>query len=85
MEKDCFIAHGAPIVLQERFSSDSVTEYICDECGSIAVKDNIKNKITCLNCKSEETTKVKLSYAFKLLTDEMKSMMISTSIKTNKD
>ena len=85
MEKDCFVAHGAPIVLQERFSSDSVTEDICTQCGTIAVRDNLKNKTMCLNCKSEETVKVRLSYAFKLLIDEMKSMMISASIKTNKD
>ena len=85
MEKDCFIAHGAPIVLQERFSSDSVTEHICTKCGTIAVRDNLKNKVICLNCKSEETVKVRLSYAFKLLIDEMKSMMISTSIQANKD
>ena len=85
MEKDCFIAHGAPIVLQERFSSDSVKEHICTECGTIAVKDHIKNKVVCLNCKSEENIEVRLSYAFKLLLDEMKSMMIAASIKTTKD
>jgi len=85
MEKDCFVAHGAPIVLQERFSSDSVRENICTQCGSIAVRDNLKNKVVCLSCKSEETAPVSLSYAFKLLLDEMKSMMIGASIEVEKE
>ncbi|MFP4116654.1 MAG: DNA-directed RNA polymerase subunit B [Candidatus Aenigmatarchaeota archaeon] len=77
MEKDCFIGHGASMTLKERFSSDEVTLPICKECGVIAVEDESKGEVRCPMCeKSEDVEEVEMSYAFKLLLDELKSMTI---------
>ncbi|MBW6451891.1 MAG: DNA-directed RNA polymerase subunit B [DPANN group archaeon] len=83
MEKDCFIAHGAPIVLRERFSSDMVIVPVCRECGVVAVDDKLKNKITCPVCKTSSKNNIvmtEMSYAFKLMLDELKSMTLYPKI-----
>ncbi|MBI5036303.1 DNA-directed RNA polymerase subunit B [Candidatus Micrarchaeota archaeon] len=78
MERDCFIGFGASSLLKERMidSSDKSTELVCTNCGSFAVHDKIKNKRYCPLCESSQTTEVEMSYAFKLLLDEMKSIGI---------
>jgi len=76
MEKDCLIAHGAVLALKERFSSDNITVPVCKECGIISIKNRVKNKYICPLCKSSEIIYVDTAYAFKLLLDELKSMMI---------
>ncbi len=84
MEKDCLLAHGAPILLKERFSSDEVEVPVCTKCGSIGYYDWKKNKMVCPICKKSKLVNVKMSYAFKLLTDELKSMMIFPRIRIGK-
>ncbi len=75
MEKDCFVAHGASLLLKERFDSDRTTIHICEECGMLAVHDSMRNKSYCTKCGANvEVTAVELSYAFKLLLDELKSL-----------
>lgn len=75
MEKDCFVAHGASLLLKERFDSDKTTIYICEECGMLAVHDTVRNKSFCTKCGANvEITAVELSYAFKLLLDELKAL-----------
>ncbi|MFH1257307.1 MAG: DNA-directed RNA polymerase subunit B, partial [Candidatus Micrarchaeota archaeon] len=78
MERDCFIGFGAASLLKERMieSSDKTTELICNKCGANAVFDKLKNKTTCPLCESTSFSEVEMSYAFKLLVDEMKSIGI---------
>ncbi|MCK5333326.1 MAG: DNA-directed RNA polymerase subunit B, partial [Candidatus Aenigmarchaeota archaeon] len=80
MEKDCLIAHGAAVTLKERFGADKTVVSICKECGIPAVVDYQKNKSQCPLCKGSKTVDVEMSYAFKLLLDEMRSMMIYPQI-----
>ena len=77
MEKDCFVAHGASLLLKERFDSDKTIVHVCEKCGMLAINDTFRNLRHCLKCGSNvEITAVELSYAFKLLMDELKSLCI---------
>ncbi len=83
MERDCFIGFGAASLLKERMidSSDRTMQLVCLKCGSLAVHDKIKNKRFCPLCQSAQTTEVEMSYAFKLLLDEMKAIGIFPQLK----
>ena len=81
MEKDCLVAHGASNLLKERFDSDKTIFYICEECGAIAIHDNYKNKSYCLRCGSSNVNTIEVGYAFKLLLDELRSLMIDPKLK----
>ncbi len=78
MERDCFIGYGAASLLKERMidSSDKTVELVCNKCGSLAVSDKIKGAVFCPLCESSSISEVEMSYAFKLLLDEMKSIGI---------
>lgn len=77
MEKDCLVAHGASLLLKERFDSDKTIVHICEECGMFGVYDDYRNKKFCPKCGANaEITAIELSYAFKLLLDELKSLCI---------
>ena len=77
MEKDTFVAHGASLLLKERFDSDKTTVPVCEKCGIIAVFDGFKNKAYCPMCKENtEISHIEISYAFKLILDEFKSLCI---------
>ena len=77
MEKDTFVAHGAALLLKERFDSDRTVVPVCENCGIIAIKDEFKNRSYCPIC-GENTTinDIEISYAFKLMLDEFKSLGI---------
>jgi len=74
MEKDTFIAHGASLLLKDRFDADKTIVPICENCGQIAVHDEYKNRDFCPMCEDSTVSNVEMAYAFKLFLDEMKSM-----------
>ncbi|MBR9699220.1 DNA-directed RNA polymerase subunit B [Candidatus Woesearchaeota archaeon] len=77
MEKDTFIAHGASLLLKERFDSDRTIVPVCEECGLIAVSDEFRNRSYCPLCgDTVEINNIDISYAFKLILDEFKSLGI---------
>ncbi len=77
MEKDTFVAHGASLLLKERFDSDRTIVPVCEECGIIAVRDDFKKRSYCPICgDSAEISSIEVSYAFKLILDEFKSLGI---------
>jgi DNA-directed RNA polymerase subunit B' len=77
MEKDTFVAHGASLLLKERFDSDKTIVPVCESCGLIAIHDEFKNRNYCNVCgENVEVSNVEISYAFKLLLDEIKSLGI---------
>ena len=77
MEKDCFVAHGASLLLKERFDSDKTIVHVCEDCGLLAIYDKFRNIEYCTKCGSNtKITAIELSYAFKLLLDELKSLGI---------
>ena len=81
MEKDCLIAHGAALLLKERFSSDRYKIPICQSCGLVAVEDFIKGKRFCPVCKKAKIADVEMAYAFKLMVDELKCLGIYPKMK----
>ena len=82
MEKDTFVAHGTSLVLKERFDSDKTIVPICEVCGLIAINDSRKETSFCPVCgENSEISNVEMSYAFKLMLDEMKSITIYPKLK----
>lgn len=77
MEKDTFVAHGASLLLKERFDSDKTIVPVCEQCGIIAIYNEFKNKSYCPVCGDNvEISNIEISYAFKLILDEFKSLGI---------
>ncbi|MBS3076223.1 DNA-directed RNA polymerase subunit B [Candidatus Pacearchaeota archaeon] len=81
MEQQALVAHGASLLLKERYDSDKVVLPICKNCGTIAVEDTIRNKTYCPICNSEEVEPVEVSYAFKLLLEELQGLHIKTKLE----
>jgi DNA-directed RNA polymerase subunit B' len=84
MERDVFIGHGAAMTLKERLLDESDREFIhvCGECGMSAVENVEQRRVYCPNC-AEETDihEIEMSYAFKLLLDEMKALGIAPRLE----
>ncbi|MCW3981478.1 MAG: DNA-directed RNA polymerase subunit B [Candidatus Bathyarchaeota archaeon] len=80
MERDCLIGHGAAMLLRDRLleESDKYLLYVCENCGYIGYYD-IKQRIyVCRICeKDAQISPVAISYAFKLLLQELMSLGIS--------
>lgn len=82
MEKDCFVAHGASLLLKERFDSDKTVIHICENCGLLAVHDSYRGNKFCAKCGGNvEISAIEISYAFKLLLDELKALGIFPRLK----
>jgi len=76
MEKDTFVAHGASLVLKERFDADRTVVPVCENCGMIAVHNEYKKKSYCPVCNDSEVSNIEVAYAFKLMLDELKALGI---------
>ncbi|MBW2965958.1 DNA-directed RNA polymerase subunit B [Candidatus Woesearchaeota archaeon] len=81
MEKDTFVAHGASLLLKERFDSDKTIVPVCEKCGLIAIYDEKQNKSFCPVCGDVEVSNIEVSYAFKLVLDEFKSLCVYPALK----
>jgi DNA-directed RNA polymerase subunit B len=80
MERDCLVGHGAARLLQDRLleESDKAIIYVCENCGYIAYYDSKQRRYVCRLCeKSATVSPVQMSYAFKLLLQEMMSLSFS--------
>ncbi|SFF83024.1 DNA-directed RNA polymerase, subunit B' [Halopelagius inordinatus] len=74
MERDTVIGHGAAMVLQERLldSSDKENVYVSADTGMVAVEDRDQRRIYDPVTGDEDNIhEIEISYAFKLLLDEM--------------
>ncbi len=84
MERDCLIGHGAAMLLRDRLleESDKYFLYVCERCGYIAYYDSKQRKYVCRLCEDKaEISPVAVSYAFKLLLQEMMSLCIAPRLK----
>jgi DNA-directed RNA polymerase subunit B len=84
MERDCLIGHGAAMLLRDRLleESDKYTLYICETCGHIAYYDMKQRKYVCKLCEDKaKISPVIVSYAFKLLLQELMSLCVSPKLK----
>jgi DNA-directed RNA polymerase subunit B len=80
MERDCLIGHGAALLLKDRLldESDKTTVYVCERCGYLAYFDIKQRRHICRICEDEaEVYPVIVSYAFKLLLQELMALTIS--------
>lgn len=80
MEKDCLVGHGAALLLRERLfeESDRTIVYVCERCGFIGYFDSRKGRAVCPVCEDKgKLHPVEMSYAFKLLLQELMSLGIA--------
>jgi len=83
MERDCLVGHGASMTIKDRLleESDLTVQYVCENCGHIAVKTR-KGFLKCPVCGDDASIHpVEMSYAFKLLLEELQSLVIEPKLR----
>ncbi len=88
MERDCLVGHGAAMLLKDRLleESDAYTIYICAKCGRQGFYDIRQRKYSCPTCEGKSDIEpVTISYAFKLLLQEMQSLCLSPTLVLAKE
>lgn len=81
MEQEALVGHGASLLLKERYDSDKVVIHICSKCGSIVIDDQIHKKRVCSLCHSNLIEPIEVSYAFKLLIEELQGLHLLTKFE----
>jgi len=84
MERDCLIGHGAAMLLRDRLleESDKYVLYVCENCGLIAYYDIKQRKYVCQICgEQSRVSPVQVSYAFKLLLQELMSLCVTPRLR----
>lgn len=84
MERDCLVGHGAARLLQDRLleESDRTIVHVCEKCGTFAYYDARQKKYVCPLCeKGKDVSRIEISYAFKLLLQELMSLGIFPRLK----
>jgi len=84
MERDCLIGHGAAMLLRDRLleESDKYVLYVCENCGYYAYYDLKQRKYVCRICGDKgHVSPVVVSYAFKLLLQELMSLCVSPRLR----
>jgi len=88
MERDCLVGHGAAMLLKDRLleESDAYTLYVCERCGKLAFYDIRQRKYVCPICEEKgDVEPTTVSYAFKLLLQELQSLCLSPSLELAKE
>ncbi len=86
MERDCLIGHGASALLRDRLleESDKYVVMVCETCGLLAYHDIKQNKYICrIDGEKAVISPVALSYAFKLLLQELMSLGIAARLEVS--
>jgi DNA-directed RNA polymerase subunit B len=81
MEQQALAGHGASLLLKERYDSDKTVVYISTDSGEMGYEDSIRNKVVCPLSGTSEAEAVEVSYAFKLLVDELLGLGILTKFE----
>jgi len=84
MEREVLIGHGAAMALKERLldSSDRETVYVSADTGMVAVEDVDQRRIyDPITGDEDDIHEIEVSYAFKLLLDEMKALGIRPKLE----
>lgn len=86
MEKDTFVAHGASLLLKERFDNDNVVVPVCRKSGLVGFYDARKNNRAMSPIFGDESDmdNVEMSYAFKLFLDELISLGVYPKVHTKR-
>ncbi|GIR27374.1 MAG: DNA-directed RNA polymerase subunit B [Methanobacteriota archaeon] len=82
MERDCLIAHGASMVIKDRLldESDKTVQYVDSQSGHIGYLDR-RGVLTSPMGDNTSIYPVSMSYAFKLLLEELKSLGIVARLR----
>ena len=81
MEQQALAGHGASLLLKERYDSDKTIIYVSKDAGDVGYEDVLRNKIVCPISGSPDAEPIEISYAFKLLYEELLGLGINTSFE----